>query len=581
MKDSDSTIIITNNVGAVAAFLTCFEFVVGTIGAICVGSILQGVWLTHLQVKRKITLKKSSLKKRILLHNIIALIIGLWFTVATALVECSLETRLIVSEIQVQSKTCARMDLLYDFASIEVANPPFTYSIDDWSINIGKQLLCEETGLLTIDLTTNSDKVDGKQPHPLAPTCVNKSASPNEFFPEMDNGIVDLDFIKIGNTGIYTDKPIVSIFPYNHNAGISRSRKFGLLESYVPLTSCVSKNIASVGLRYYKNWDTFFFDDYNMTLRTLELMCENMTEPLPKQVPNEYLMECYFFDQFDYLETSCLQRLIPPTFSSSVILHNMSLLIIKDADSEKVQVTDGAEYGSRTVACPDVSLNISFFLISAEQVDKELLELIDSRFYEGIPNNSSIVIPYRIETISGRCEPALHMLGFSALLYTASLEWQNKSVYGSRTLTYQTFLFSMAQTIFPFDEFRAQQPKNMTNSTKMACNLRQIENVVILKRGWRFVILVTIAVACILIFIVAGIFWVIFPKSTSDVSPFETLSTMDPVHQSLERGNKVTISLHGLRATIAGDAETEDPHLTVEVINEDLRSNIRKEEAGV
>lgn len=153
MEDFDSSFILSNDVGNFAAFLTGFEFVVATVEIMCIGAVLKGFWLTRLQVKRKITLKKSSLKYRLLSKEFIAFLIALWFAVGIALVESNLDTKLLVRNEPVKSKTCAHIDLLYDPYTFSSAHPPYSYSADDWSINIGKQLLCDETGLKTCEFS--------------------------------------------------------------------------------------------------------------------------------------------------------------------------------------------------------------------------------------------------------------------------------------------------------------------------------------------------------------------------------------------------------------------------------------------
>lgn len=480
------------------------------------------------------------MKMRMFRRELIGFLLTVWFALSIALVETSLQSVLLVRTTPSKSRTCLQMDRLYDVAPVTVATPPFRYSIDDWALNIGQQLGCDETGLLSIDLGgIEGPAGDGNSTR--APMCVDKSKGSNQFYPWIDQGFVDIERFKVHENGLFTENPVLSIIPYDNNVGLSRPRDTNLSEPYIPIDTCDALNIAAIPLRYFREWDIANVDDYNVTRNILKQMCTNLDKSsLPKQVPRPFFDPC--LSRF-YINMTCVRVSVPSAYHSSVIVSNASMLIIQEADKEdfiETPETTQATIPSRTVACPEVELNISYVLLPVERI----YEKYNSTIIEGqTPINSTIMVPYRIQKIGGvQCEPSLHILGFSALIYTANLEWESSQVVRSevgRTRRYQTFMIAMARTIYPFDQFKLQLPKN-TSAYTDECNLRKIEEVTLVLRNWGFYLLICITLVNMLFSILSFAFQCIFPTRSKAIDSIIQRYN-DPLQKTFDEGRAVVI----------------------------------------
>lgn len=563
---SSNSLEISAGVGEVAAILTWYEFIVGTIGAFCLAPFFYGIFLSRLHARGKLTVRKRYLKRKAFGREAVGFALAVWFAISVSVVESSLESELRITDEQVESPSCLRMDQMYDASPILVARPPFKFSIGSWGITIGEQLSCGKRGILSIDLGGN-EGIFNTSYVSSAPICDPTDRLVDPFFPELDSGLATINLIDLGGAGARSVEPLIQFFPYDVTVRLSRSRKLGLQEPYINLPSCDRFRIASLPFRYVNQWDISQVDDYNVTLQTMHKICNNVTG-VPTTLPMDIIEDCY--EAPSVLNMTCVRDATSPSlekYSSSVVISNLSMLIIKSL--ENLQFIGGAEFATRSVACPDVSLNISYYLAPL----KHLTSLdVPIPFNGEVPldANLSMFIPHKVEKLRGECEPTLHILGFSALLYTARMDW--RGIYPenlSRKQKYKMFLLSMARTIFSIDEFHQQFHENISVADRPVYKLRKTKQVTDILKDWRFYLLIAVTVVCMLFLLSAVLFHVIFPTQAWEISPDVRLERIELANQALESGREFVVQqkVKGRKEEKDADIDSENTELTVEVLN--------------
>ena len=96
--------------------------------------------------------------------------------------------------------------------------------MDDWSIGIGSDLHCGDSGIMTIELGGNKGILNDEY-RSSAPLCDHREKRLNDLnVPGLDMGKVDMQKVFITPTGAFASKPVATLFQYDAKVGLSRLR---------------------------------------------------------------------------------------------------------------------------------------------------------------------------------------------------------------------------------------------------------------------------------------------------------------------------------------------------------------------
>lgn len=595
MSSASTGLVLFRNVGTVAAILTAFEFVVGSIGLLFLGPFLYGIWLSKLHIRKRISVKKTDIRARLLQREFIAFCIGAWFAVSVALVESSLDEQTLVTDNEIRSTTCARMDFLYDTRSVVLIQPPPRFAVDEWSLDVASQINCSENGLFSIDLGDTTGIIKNGKGAGNAPVCVSKDKSLAYTPSLIEKGTVKLNRIQVSapdiGYGLSLDEPIVSLLPYNTSAGTSRFRDND--EKYIPLPSCERMNITTFPIRFFENWAITGTDDYNVSRVVMDRICQSLEpERLPVVFPYDIAV-CY--EYYDHLTLSgcgyredfvdfgytkeqdelgvLIQREFEnnSSYTATTDISMVSLLVIEDEYVDDDELPDGIDFLSKSAACPDITLRIKYILIPTSFA---LRGRSKRRFKKVKQDTEYILIPKRFEVVSGKCESTIHTLGLSALIHSANAEWQsNELAEMNRIDRYHAMMISLGRLSFPIDEVLATAGGN-NNS----CTVRQVTQVTVLKRDLSFYTLLIVSGVCAAFVVTVVLFWCLFPKNAWEISPLERLQRYNPIQvTSMEKGREhIVIPRSRSLRQDGGNTRSvnrkreidEKTEITIEMINE-------------
>lgn len=563
------------SVGTVAAFLTGYELIVSTVLGACLGPLLYGLWLARLHSTRKVTLRKSQLRFRLLRRELIGLTLAIVLSISLALVENSLNSGLRLSAKETASlNTCVRLDGFYNFSTISILPPPFHFIVDQWSHTIALQLNCPR-GLLTVEFGDETEGTAGSSTSAAAPICIRAPVITDPGFPGIDAGAADMRDAHFTEWGIQMGVPVVSLLPYSGTLGRSRDRINDEDEQYSMIPECEQLGIASIPLRFYRSWDVSGFDDYNMSRVILSRMCAkaNTSNQLPTTVPLSSVSDCW---NNISLKVDCVASRASAPHHASVDLPHTSLLIGQDVQGRISNLLSGVDDAVKSVACPNATVRVHYMLIPSNDVFAHFNRKPFNGFkWATFPRKRLIMVPTRIEKIDGPCEPTIHMLGLGALIRSAYAEWTNSPLAEmDRQVRYQMYVMSLARYYYPLSEFQMRNKSTQKSTdTEYPCTLRRINNTTLMQRNWMFWVLVSISSVIFAIVAAVVIFLSVFPKRAWEICPLETLQRYNPIECSFAQGHHIVLDheyerrkkISKLSADIEkAEKETErDPELTV------------------
>lgn len=184
------------------------------------------------------------------------------------------------------------------------------------------------------------------------------------------------------------------------------------------------------------------------------------------------------------LNVSCAVSLLPPLRSQryvySSVLQNVSILLV------------GKTEYSPSYVCLGSTVRYHYMFMDAEWIQKFIITDLNFAL------NLSILLPTKVEVISGHCEQTVHVLGRIALLFTMSSEWKEDAMSKiDHVLRYHAYTMAASASCYRMD--RANPYGSIKkNST---CQVRKVLEATEIPADWRsFTLCVGLGLFIILVF---------------------------------------------------------------------------------
>lgn len=228
--------------------------------------------------------------------------------------------------------------------------------------------------------------------------------------------------------------------PYHVPLEVGRSRLLedGAWKEYVPLDPYEElDNLSFPPTCFFIEWDLQDVDELNMARALHWITCLSLNAwNLPPRVPDAVTARCFsnvtiqFNFSYYYLKTECLLASVGEDATASSIVRDISLFIAIDvqkvtADGANFTYLPGTEWESRTTSYPRVDVNVSFMLLSTNAFRNFMFGIHAYQYFRNnLPAGQSVLGPFELKVVHGKCEQTLPSMGFSALLQTAYEKWK-------------------------------------------------------------------------------------------------------------------------------------------------------------
>lgn len=480
------------SVNAVAAMLTALEFVAGLLAIASFRTTILGIWLYRLHQKKVIPFRLFNKPYYAIGIEALCFFISTGLVIFVAVVELKMDQSFRIVPQQSNSSFCAFMNESLSITTMNEYRIPSQFVIDDASIEIAKQVHCKH-GLKAVDFGTDTNGT-----FLFAPECVpvnqsslvtenNNSVPPAVFPPEYELG-------QVGS--IVSTSSSAYIIPYNmKNSTYGFSSPAPEDENeFERIPECTAKNISSVITKSFPYWRTRDVDDYNISRSFLQTICEQENNTLSEAtLPLDTKKDC----KGEQLFPQCLRKKavsLGDKYLHSVKLTNVAVLTRSIAKQGLYE----------TRACVNATVQYEFVYVPGP--------FFKQRTYSDIKRlkNKSVLVPTRIEVLSGSCEPTLNTLGLAALVYSTQAEWPgrpNKDLNDrllklSRQQRYHAYMVSIARSSYPFEVLGHRK------SVSKPCSLHKVVSVTQFQTdGFYVMMLATFGLICLMVVIALAFRW--------------------------------------------------------------------------
>lgn len=478
----NSAVEIWAPINTVAALLTTFEFVITLITAYCTRSLFHAISLYRLYSRGSLSIGPRNIASRRRLSDWTVLFLGFGLMNATALVEKDLEPSFRVSDTRVSPSQCVRMDDYFPRNISLNTVPDRSVRFERWPFRMATLMRCGNTGLSTIHAGGTYDE-QGRITNLSAPICAEPSSDDNVLAqstsPKLVATMGQLRVSRVSgvlqqtHAAINLKTDFFEALPYSFKAYRTEANSPWLFNSssggevepsqISNTTTCFSRQISLTSLCGGRWWNTEYVESAAVCRFMQGSLCALHGDRKVETLPSGSSSGCYRSSK-KRLNVPCVAKkaktLGVPTYSSDV--ENITALFVKHPSEE-------------AYACVEAKVRYHYLFMNGTDLDFK-------RFQFGV------LIPVKVELLSGDCERTIFGLGRVALASTVDAEWSNTAFReADRRSRFNALTLLLA---LPVLSTQAMKLGNVRTDRQKPCELRAIHEITLINRDWKYWLLV-------------------------------------------------------------------------------------------
>lgn len=461
--------IVRFTIGNVAAFLTIAEFLIGFSSH----AFIHGAWLLSIRRSDKPAFDIRHRKQRRHLKTILVLIITTYLVLSVAFVESDLRSKYAMSrEPDISFDYCINVNRSIRPQMLLWLPPPFHLEVAPWILHVVEDLNCNKKGGIDSIGTGRDISYSNESRVYNAPTCreivhvTNPSATVGVL-----TGKGKILVFSVGRSDIF------EILPYD-DTRIGRFFNAVMTDTLLPeaVSPCVERGISPVITPISISAQNSVASSGNFTSEILSTICRlhgsgPVISSFNSPTASEKLVQKCVHRKSLSLNVSCaisLTETVREVYTYSVDLEDMSVLIV------------GKRKHSPSYVCLISNIPYHYIFMNATWLQQYVIVRLDFAL------NLPILVPTKIEVISGHCEETVHVLGRSALLYTMTSEWKEDSMSRVEQISrYHAFMMSVSGSTYAMDKINPYGK----GEQRRPCGVRRVFEVTDVPTNWRYVIL--------------------------------------------------------------------------------------------
>lgn len=483
--------IVNFTIGNVAAFLTVVEFLIGILIGFSAHAFIHGIWLVSIRRAEKPAFDMRHRKQRRRLKEVLVLIITTYLVLSVAFVESDLRTKYVmIRKPETSFAFCTNVNRTIRQQVLLWLPPPFYVEVPPWVLDIIEDLKCNEKGGIDSIGTGRDVSYSNESTVYNAPTCreafnvTNPSATVGVLY-----GKRQILVFSVGRSDVF------EILPYD------KSRIGPLADPVVTnaifsdaVSPCVERGISPVITSISIAAQNSVASSGNFTTEILNTICrlhgsKSVTTSFNSPDASAELLDACVRQKSLSLNVSCAVSIAETSLGKAsmynVDLEDMSVLLV------------GKNKDSASYVCLRSKLRYHYMFMNATWMQQYIIVRLDFGL------NLPILVPTKIEVLSGHCEETIHLLGRAALLFTMSSEWkENKMSRLDHISRYHAFMMTISGSNYAMDKIDPYGEGKENNG----CRVRRVIEATNVPTNWRYVIFCVGVVISIVLMVLGCIF---------------------------------------------------------------------------